>query len=277
MKTAIIIKNKIVFLFTKYFPKYKKYQITRGRTLYDNWTKEFVPIEDEMFLLNKFISSNDIAFDIGANIGEFSYCLSTIIKNGQVYSFEPQRRVFNILQGSLGNIQNIHLHNISLSNNDGYSTIYVPIVKGRLSPTEASLDLHFNDLSGYEKIKKSEGHIKERIKTSTLDSFCLNYNIKKIDFIKCDTEGHELEILQGSIMCLSQFRPLLLIEIFPYVYEGHFENVLSFLSKYNYVGYVISKTKNNVCQLNRETLRNSKGFNYFFVPQEKELQFISSF
>lgn len=261
----------------KYLLRLKIVQFNYGKCLNIAWNEKFIPCEDEMFLLKYFLKSNAIVFDIGANVGEFSHFLSTIVKDGKIYSFEPQKMVFNILRGSLVKIRNVHLYNLALSNHAGNSTIYIPIIKGHLSSCEASLDLHFNDYSGYERIKKSEEYISKKIKLATLDDFCDTNEINRIDFIKCDTEGHELEVLQGSEKCISKFRPILLIEIFPYVHEGHFEEVCNHLKEYRYVGYVISDNKNGVSELNRETLKNSRGFNYFFIPEEREIDFLNCF
>ncbi len=271
------LKDKFIDILTKYHPKYKARQFYYGVSLYNQWNKKFIPSEDEMFLLKYFLKSNDIIFDIGANEGSFSYFLSTIITQGEIYSFEPQKKVFNILRGSLKKIRNVQLYNIAISDHTGNSTIYVPIVKGHLSPCEASLDPHFNDFSGYERIKKSDRYVSETINLMTLDYFCEKNEINRVDFIKCDTEGHELEFLKGSEKCLSKFKPILLIEVFPYVYEGHFEEVYNHLKKFKYIGYVISENKNDVCKLNEKNLRNSNGFNYFFVPKEKEMYFLNCF
>jgi len=197
------VKSVWNIILKKYLLRSKTAQFNYGKYLNIAWNKKFIPSEDKMFLLKYFLKSNTIAFDIGANVGEFSYFLSTIVKEGKIYSFEPQKMVFNVLRGSLMKIRNIHLHNLALSNHTGNSTIHIPIIKGHLSTCEASLDLHFNDYSGYERIKKSEKYISEGIKSATLDDFCDTNEINRIDFIKCDTEGHEFEVLQGSEKCLS--------------------------------------------------------------------------
>ncbi len=271
------VRNKLIHILNKFPSRSKTFQFSHGKSLYTKWNEKFVPSEEEMFLLKYFLKPDDIVFDIGAYIGQFSYFLSTIIKKGEIYSFEPQKKVFTVLRGSLKKIRNAHLYNLALSDHIGGSTIYIPIVKGHLSSSEASLDPHFNDFSGYKRVKKSNKYVKKKIRLITLDCFCDKNKVSRVDFIKCDVEGHELEVLRGARKCISKFRPILLIEIFPYVYEDHFGNVCDYLKKLNYVGYVSSENKDKVCDLNGETLKNSKGFNYFFVPKDKEVDFLNCF
>ena len=52
-----------------------------------------------------------------------------------------------------------------------------------------------------------------RINGITLDKFLeKNKKIKKIDFIKIDTEGHELEVLKGAEKTIKKFKPILMVE-----------------------------------------------------------------
>ena len=53
----------------------------------------------------------------------------------------------------------------------------------------------------------------EKQKTITLDNFCLEKSINKIDFIKIDVDGCELSILQGSKNTLMKHSPVVMIEM----------------------------------------------------------------
>ncbi len=50
---------------------------------------------------------------------------------------------------------------------------------------------------------------------TTLDNFCENNDIKRLDFMKIDVEGHEEKVLQGGKRVIRENRPLLLIELDP--------------------------------------------------------------
>lgn len=53
----------------------------------------------------------------------------------------------------------------------------------------------------------------KRIPAWTIDSFVLSNNIRKVDFVKIDVEGHELEVLKGMFGTLVRDHPDLVIEV----------------------------------------------------------------
>ena len=77
-----------------------------------------------------------------------------------------------------------------------------------------------NDLYGYYSIIKNvsfaDKKIKEKLKinTYTLDQLIIEKHIlKKVDFIKIDTEGAEYEVLAKSIKTIKKFKPIIYCEI----------------------------------------------------------------
>jgi FkbM family methyltransferase len=245
-----------------------------GKNLYHKWLSLYSVSIPEMTLIPKIIHKNSVAFDIGANNGEFTFFISRLLPEGLVHAFEPQHKPFNILKGLCSCLNNAKPHMIGFSSSSRDAQLFIPLVKGNLSPTEASLDSHFNDYSGYERIPKAAGYVEESIHLTTIDDFCRNEIVNNLDFIKIDVEGHELEILKGGSYFLFHIhRPVLLIEIFPYVYSGHLEEVCNFLTTYNYIAFVMDEKTNNLEYLNDNNKNKSLGFNYFFIPIEKINQF----
>lgn len=247
----------------------------KGRRLHKKWQKNLINTIPEMEILRRIIKSDDIVFDIGANVGEFSFFLSTLVSNGLIYSFEPQNKLFKVLQSTCLRKKTLIPMNLGFSNLTGSATLFIPIVKGNVSHREASLDPKFNDFTGYEKNIKSTGSVKEEIHLTTLDEFCRTNSLKSLNFVKIDVEGHELKILHGgNNLCLKIYRPIFLIEVFPYVYSGHFDKVCDHMKESNYLGFVM-RAGGEVEALTMNNLENSPGFNYFFVPQEKSNEFLS--
>ena len=68
------------------------------------------------------------------------------------------------------------------------------------------------------------------IKTTTLDEFSKDQELRSIDLIKIDTEGHELKIIEGGIKCIKKYRPILAIEIT----SQNFANIYQLLQEINY-------------------------------------------
>lgn len=56
--------------------------------------------------------------------------------------------------------------------------------------------------------------LKQEIITKKLDDYCRESNISRVDFIKCDTEGHEYFVFMGGLECLLKNKPTVLCEIY---------------------------------------------------------------
>jgi FkbM family methyltransferase len=135
--------------------------------------------------LKQFIDPNKNILDIGANIGSHSIVYSNYT-NKNVYSFEPQKVVFDILILNIksNNCDNVIAYNFGVSNKN--------------------CEYHMNyDYS-----------IKENTDGIIVDSKIIDdLNISDIGYVKIDVEGHEFETLQGITNILINNKPIILIKI----------------------------------------------------------------
>lgn len=65
--------------------------------------------------------------------------------------------------------------------------------------------------------------------TISIDDFCLENNLNKVDFIKIDVDGCETSVLTGMVKTLQNLSPVLMIEI-----ENDFDSKVKFLENYGY-------------------------------------------
>lgn len=56
-------------------------------------------------------------------------------------------------------------------------------------------------------------HTHLSFEVKTLDTVCKDLSLKKVDFIKIDVEGYELNVLKGAKKTINKFKPKLLIEV----------------------------------------------------------------
>ena len=151
----------------------------------------------EYINLKKFIDNykdeNITVFDVGANIGNYSKDIIEICKYKKLklHCFEPSKNNFKLLQSNL-NCYNATLNNFGLSDKKEKLVLYKDKPETPLASVYQRKLAHYSiDLS-----------IKEEIELSTLDDYCYENNIYKIDLLKIDTEGHEFKVLQGSTKML---------------------------------------------------------------------------
>jgi FkbM family methyltransferase len=138
------------------------------------------------------IKDNDVVLDIGAYHGWFSiyntkfYCLEI----DPVNYFNLKKLVLNDLKS------NIFIFNIGVWSYTGTSKLYGDRV--------GSMGSRIN----YKNKRKNKSVL---CKVTTLEDFVKENKIKKIDFIKMDVEGAEIEILESSKNFLKKYKPTLSI------------------------------------------------------------------
>ena len=155
---------------------------------------------DELDLFESLINKDSVVFDIGANIGLTSIFFAE--RCSKVYSFEPVRRTFEFLTQNITryNFANVQLENFGFGRKRKYSTIAAP-------KTDSA--------SGFisEAIVPHSEYLIENIELSTLDFFTSRQKIKRVDFLKLDVEGYELEVLLGGKKFLMRQRPIVVMEL----------------------------------------------------------------
>ncbi|WP_179018611.1 FkbM family methyltransferase [Winogradskyella forsetii] len=135
----------------------------------------------------KFVNSgNPMLFDIGANVGQTIKDFKEVFKNGTIHAFEPSPSTFEILKNASKGLDKLHFWNVGV----GASKGELLLNEYKHSNTNSFLDFHTsnsNDLKG-----------KTPVEIITIDQFVEANNIEKIDVLKIDTEGFELEVFKGA-------------------------------------------------------------------------------
>ena len=161
-------------------------------------------LKKELSNLNNFI-------DVGAYKGTYTDLILDYYKPQKILMFEPQEEIFNYLKIKYNDNKNITLFNKALSNKD--KSAKFNFNKHNLTSSLSSLDPDNNYLKLKAKLfgTTSEGMIVDikTIQTTTLFSILERENIDSIDFLKIDTEGHELEVLQGMKEKISKVKCIL--------------------------------------------------------------------
>jgi len=151
-------------------------------------------VSGEKYLITKVLpavveNDNPVFFDVGANVGDYSTLLLSSFPDAIIHAFEPHPKNYSYLQKIVSS-NNLKSHNIALGKATGKLTLY----------DRADYD-GSSHASLYEAVI-SEIH-KQAIVTftvavETLDNFAEREKITYIDFLKVDTEGSELAVLQGA-------------------------------------------------------------------------------
>ena len=114
------------------------------------------------------------------------------------------------------------------------------------------------------------GTLKEIKKDSyhRLDDFILAENLKKVDFLKLDVDGYELDVLSSGENFLKNNKPVIFIEIAPYLYPEFGYNckeLVSFIQKLNYNFY--DENLNKIIKISDviDSIKDGSSKNFFLV------------
>ncbi len=185
--------------------------------------------EIEMRFLNALqVGSIDVAVDVGAAMGTYSWILNRISK--QVYAFEPGNSHYRCLS-RVSFWTNIHVIRAAVGSVCGRASLY--------TPSSGSNTGFLATLSQDNPLVNLSGTRVDQVDQVTLDIFFaerLTPN-RTVDFLKVDVEGHELEVFRGSVEILTKHHPFIICEI-EARHNANYPQVFGLLRKLGYGCYI---------------------------------------
>lgn len=135
----------------------------------------------------KFVKTdNPMLFDIGANVGQTIKDFKEVFEKSTIHAFEPSPDTFEILKESTSNYKNVHFWNCGVGANSGELILN----EYNLSNTNSFLNIHHTNNKNLKK--------QTPVQITSVDEFSEVNSIEKIDVLKIDTEGFELEVFKGA-------------------------------------------------------------------------------
>lgn len=144
----------------------------------------------EFKVLELINMNNLVIFDVGANIGEWSNEVLKRFDEVRVFAFEPSVEAYAILTENIKDSR-VEIFNMGMSDIAGDKPFYA------MSGSNTVSDTVFGSLFK-RRVPGMLFDYSGTIKLTTVDDFCLQNSISKIDFLKLDVEGNELNVLKGA-------------------------------------------------------------------------------
>ena len=130
-----------------------------------------------------------IVIEVGADLGTDTLKYAVDKKAEIVYSFEPHPKSYKDLILKLKNLDNIKLYNKAVSNFNGI---------GKFNIDNKPYNSSLNELSDFSKKNKLiEYNNSIEVDVIRMDTFINENNIKKIDYLHCDAQGSDLDVLKS--------------------------------------------------------------------------------
>lgn len=215
------------------------------------------------FLKIKNLTNFDIFFDIGAHKGETISSFGKNLNLKVIYSFEASPISFQTLNNKLKKIQ-LTIPNSQINTENfavGSSSKKIKIK--HFIESSSSTTKKINTNSKYFKKKKklisslnNPNYFKEfDVNQISLDEYIIQKNIKRIDFLKIDTEGSEYEVIMGVTKNLKNIKLIL--------FEHHFDDMISKEYKFSHINNLL--IQNNFKQIFKIKMPFRKTFEYIYL------------
>ena len=165
------------------------------------WDKDLIQRFYRLLKEKETFEKDFVVLDLGAQTGSFSL-LAKYFPFSQWHSFEPIEEATNALLENLriNGIENVFVHQKAVSNFSGTTILQMP------NMNEWGLSTIGNNPQRFISV------MNRKIECISLDSFIFDNDIKKVHFMKLDTEGSELNILRGAKNMILRDHPIILME-----------------------------------------------------------------
>ena len=208
----------------------------------------------EIALLKKHISKNSVVLDIGANIGFYAAILSEIVgEKGKVYCFEPDIKNFNHLRKAAAEYKNIILNNKAVGPKTELLKIY----------TSKNLNVD-------HRTYKPDDYDREiDIEAISIDDYITSAEKNnKVDFIKMDIQGFEMQAVQGMQKTLENNKDIRIIsEFWPYGLRkagSSLTEYFNFLTAKGFICYLLKKNFLEELSLEKAKSMEQLGEEHYF-------------
>lgn len=210
--------------------------LAKLRWVYRAWRYRQRLERQEIRLLLRHLAAGDWAVDVGAHKGAYTYWMRHAVgATGRVCAFEPQPLLAESLAALAANsgYTNVRVENLALSSASGTMTLTVP---GSGTSPGASLE------SGRGQGQGGPSGTAYSVRVTTLDDYFGGDERQRVRLLKCDAEGHELEVFRGGRRLLSEVRPCILFECERrHRGTGRVDEVFRWLENLGYRGYYIDR------------------------------------
>jgi len=205
--------------------------------------------QDLIKLAENYLKVTSNVWDVGANVGVFTFAASSVANKGTVVSIEADIWLADILRKTTKleeySKNSICVLPVAISNNNSVASFLVA-ERGRASN---SLE------AGIEPSRQSQmGGVREKqyVPTLTLDTLLESFPAP--EFVKIDIEGAELMALQGATEIINKIRPIFCIEV-----GSNFSNEI--FQMFKLAGYVAIDYSGN-------KLVDECAYNTIFLPED---------
>ncbi|WP_370895748.1 FkbM family methyltransferase [Chryseobacterium gossypii] len=223
-------------------------------------------VEPELVWIKEYLSENDVILDVGANVGTFLYQLEDKLSHGNIYGFEPNKKLYQRLKRLFPKMK---VFSLALSDENTTAEFKVPVINGKITASRGTLN------TSYKEKGEEKSHT-ENVKVVKLDDWIAGEPLNRLDFIKIDVEGNEMKTLTGARQTIRRFLPTLMVEMEQRHHNTPIWNEISEVESWGYEARYLNRHDFKLQKLTEEILiqnttdeKNKTDYinNIIFIPK----------
>jgi FkbM family methyltransferase len=201
-------------------------------------------------IMKKLALRSEIIFDVGADIGMVSLYISEGNPAARIFSFEPSKHSFPILLNTVKTNKNLSI---------------IPLKLAVSAKSSVESFYYSPENSVVSSLKPRPGFIEELVAVTSIEDFCVQNNLDKIDLLKIDVEGFESQVIAGLGEQITNSRPMIFAEVLS---EANGMKIRPVLPE-NYRCYRIIEETMKLKEDDRIDRTSKLSNNYLLMPSEK--------
>jgi FkbM family methyltransferase len=208
----------------------------------------------------RILGPGGVAVDVGAHCGRHTTVLASIVgETGKVLAFEPLPGEFSELQRLCGSSPQVSLHNVALADYKGESDF----VFATGTPSESGLRARVFNAPDQARPRRI------RVRVERLDDY--TRDLPRLDFLKVDIEGGEIECLDGALDTLARLRPVVAVEYGAAGYAAYGHERATLFQTASRLDYVMLDLFGNVIESLAvwERVCDKVYWDYLLAPRER--------
>lgn len=212
----------------------------------------------------QFLTKDSFVLDIGGHVGRHSEVFVKQIHCKQVVIFEPLSAQRSLLERHFCDYDAVRIFPYALSNYNGKSEFVVNLA----APEESGLQERIYNDPEAKSLKLIP------VQVRCLDD--LTTGLQRIDYMKIDAEGAEIDIIKGAKKTLHKHKPILSIEYGMSSYTAYGYTRTSLFEVINEIEYTLCDLFGNPFDAEQwDNVVDRFYWDYYAVPNEKVSEFQS--
>jgi FkbM family methyltransferase len=178
-----------------------RYLLYPSDAVYESYLNDGYYERAEQTFCSRYVKPGMTVFDVGASHGYYTLLFAKLVREGFVHAFEAEAWNFHRLNTNLAlnGVENVLARRAAIFERTG----------------EVELNVFPHELYGWHTLGAPSMEVdgrpvlpaeRQTVPALTLDGYCEEHEIERIDLLKLDVEGAEVEALRGADRLLREGR-----------------------------------------------------------------------